>query len=484
MNKTVLFSTLLCLSSGLFALETPKTTILANGLAQHHTAQKSVSSFQDMFQKGNFYGRLRSNNFYFWFQKQDASHKNSLVGSLGASFVYKSAVYKGFDFTAGLYSSQSFFDASQLDSVSHLKAAKDTLSRFEYINTGSRSLYAMAQANISYRYEKNRLTAGRQLVETFYTKSNDTKMIPNSFDGFVLESKALKNTQIKLAYLAKQKLRDHKDAHAVLMVGDANLTAANNPQWSENDDSAMHKGLTYSALKHAGKKTDAPLLVLDAVIQPIKNLKINFSAYSVPSLLSQAMGEMKYKIPLNGFTLTPAIRYIQQFDNGAGTVGGASLYLTGLSGYKDPNSLDSGMIAAKVVAKTAGYKVSLAYTQVLDKADLVNPWRGFPTAGYTRSMGVYNWRANVKSYRIELVKGAQQKGLYTHGFIQTSILYVDADQSKNEFDKMVYYFGYIKNLQNNPQFQYRLRIGYNDFVGPSSGVSNYVDSRFELNYLF
>jgi len=246
----------------------------------------------------------------------------------------------------------------------------------------------------------------------------------------------------------------------------------------------MHRGLTYSALKAAGKPTDAPLLVLDAQNSSVKNLKLNFSSYLVPELLSQVMGEANYEMAFDGFSITPGIRYIQQFDNGAGKVGGPSLYNVGAAGYKDTNSLNAAMLGARVVTRIKDYRINLAYTGVFDKADLVTPWRGFPTGGYTRSMGMYNWRANVKSYRIELVKGANSKGIYTSPFIQTSVLYMDGDASKKETNSLFYYAGLIQNLPSAPEFQYRLRLGWRHFTSSPYPIADYLDSRFELNYLF
>jgi hypothetical protein len=143
-------------------------------------------------------------------------------------------------------------------------------------------------------------------VETFYTKSNDTKMIPNTFDGLVISSEDISNSSIKLAYLFKQKLRDHEENHSVFMVGDANATSGvNHPEWSENDDSAIH----------------------------------------------------------------------------------------------------------------------------------------------------------------------------------TSILYIDDDQKKDEADSMFYYAGIVQNIPSMPEIQYRIRFGYRDFIGASSSISDYIDSRLEFNYL-
>ena len=460
----------------------PKQSLKTNGQLIYQK-QKNADSLRELFSKGNFYGRVRSNTFYFAYDNDDATHDTQLISGLGASFVFQSALYNGFDTNIGLYGSHAFFNESS-DPAASIKAGKDTFSRFDYINTGSKSMGVIGQANIGYTYSKTKFILGRQLVETFYTKSNDTKMIPNTFDGLVLDSKDIQSTHLKFAYLQKQKLRDHTDAHAVLMVGDANSTSSLKPQWSENDDGAMHKGLTYTALKAAGKPTDAPLIVLDIQNNSMKNLKTNFSSYVVPELLSQAMGELNYKISFKGFSITPGLRYIEQFDNGAGAVGGASITTTGLDGYKDAHSLDAGMVAARLVTKVDDYKISLAYTGVLNKADLVTPWRGFPTAGYTRSMGMYNWRANVKSYRLELVYGGNAKGIYTKPFIQTSILYMNGDKSKSETDSMFYYAGIVQNIPSFKELQYRVRLGWRDFIGDSSRVSDYLDSRLEFNYLF
>ncbi|MEJ2468431.1 MAG: hypothetical protein P8Y51_05065, partial [Campylobacterales bacterium] len=299
------------------------------------------------------------------------------------------------------------------------------------------------------------------------------------------------DTGIRLAYLAEQKLRDHTQAHSVLMYGDANSSSAQNPQWSENDDSAMHKGLTYTNLKAHGKPTDAPLIVGDLHNSSVKNLKLDASFYAVPELLSEVMAEANYKIALGGFSLTPGVRYIKQFDNGAGKVGGASYSgkaaanYTGSDAnrdaYKDPDSLDSQMIAARLVGAFGKYKINLGYTQVFDEADLVTPWRGFPTAGYTRSMARYNWMANTKSYRIELQRAANKTGIYSDLFIQASILHTDADESKGYYDENYYYVGFVHNLPALVDLQWRLRLGYTD---TEKDDADSLDGRFEINYLF
>ena len=464
-----------------------KQGIKTNYQIVYYELPGNADTFTEMFSEGEFYGRLRSNTFYFRWDNEDKEHSINLITGLGASLIYKSARLKGFDFTVGLYSSQAFFDDKK-DPVAHLKPGKDLLSRFDYVNTGRRSMNVVGLAYLRYAgLEKTKVTLGRQLVETFYTKSNDSKMIPNTFDGIALSSKVLPQTKIELAYLSKQKLRDHTETHSLLMFGDSNSSTSKKPQWSQNDDAGMHRGLTYSALKANGKSTDAPLIVGDLHNKSIEDLKIDTSFYVVPELISQAMAELNYTFSVGDhFTIIPGLRYIRQFDNGAGAVGGASL--TGdTTGYRHPDSLDGQMVAARLVAKVDHYKFNLGYSYILDEADLVSPWRAFPTAGYTRSMITYNWRANTKTYRFEVQKNANNTGIYKDLFIQASVLYKDADNAKGGAfgrDKMFYYIGFVQNIPSMPSLQWRLRLGYSQFLDSENSDFNFLDSRFEINYLF
>lgn len=460
-----------------------KRALKTNGQEVYYEKPALVESISEMFSEGKYYGRLRSNTFYNDFKNEDASHSDHLISGLGGSLILKSATLNDFDFGAGFYFSQGFYDIDD-DNVANLKKGKDIISRFDYVNDNDSYMAVVGQAYLRYSgIEKTELVLGRQLVETFYTKSNDTKMIPNTFDGLVINSNAVSKTRINLAYLYEQKLRDHTSAHSVLMYGDANSTSFLNPNWSENDDSAMHKGLTYTALKAAGKPTDAPLITGDLKNKSIKNLNLDTSFYVVPELLSQIMLEANYKINFDGFSIAPGMRYIKQFDNGAGKVGGAS-YAKGLNatGYKDIDSLEAQMIAVRVVTKIQNYKINLGYTNILDEADLITPWRGFPTAGYTRSMARYNWRANTQSYRLELVRNANKKGIYKKIFTQASVLYTNSDENKGNKDELYYYLGFVQNIPALVDMQWRLRLGYVDYI--KDDTFNDLDARFELNYLF
>lgn len=482
MDKKVLLAATMAVTLGATLAasdDAPKRGLKTNYQLVYNDKQKDVNGFTSMFQEGTFYGRLRSNSFYYKWEKETASQENHFTSGLGGSLLYKSAIYNGFDFGAGLYYSHGFTTVSEND-ASHMKPGQDVLSRFDYSNTGSKELGVLGEAYIRYRgFEQSEIKIGRQIVETFYTKSNDTKMIPNTFEGIVFDTNLIAKTPIKLAYLTKEKLRAHSDTHSVLAYGDANSSSALNPAWDQNDDSAMHKGLTYTKLKAVGKE-DEPLIVGDLHNRSIENLKIDASFYIVPELISEIMAEANYQINLGSFSLSPGVRYIKQFDNGAGKIGGAA-YDGTTTGYANPNSLDSQMIAARLVAKYEKIQLNLGYSKVFDEADLITPWRGFPTAGYTRSMARYNWMANTKSYRIELQLNNNKTGIYKDVFVQASVLHTDADENKGLFDENYYYAGFVQNLPMMPELQWRLRLGYND---TKKTDADSLDARFELNYLF
>ena len=102
-------------------------------------------------------------------------YENHLISALGGSLVYQSAAWNDFDFGMGLYYSQGFIDKGGRP-ISSVKPGKDVLSRYDFANTGNKGMGVVGQAYIAYSgLPGTRIAVGRQLVETFYTKSNDTK---------------------------------------------------------------------------------------------------------------------------------------------------------------------------------------------------------------------------------------------------------------------------------------------------------------------
>lgn len=177
----------------------------------------NVDSIREMFAEGIFYGRLRSNTFYWDWDVESSKNKDNKNMGVGGSLIYKSAVLNGFSGTVGYYGSLNpeFFRMDD-DEVGFSKAGKDTFSRHKVSTTGAYGMHTIGQAYLEYNNGTVDVKAGRQMYESVFTTSNDTKMIPNTFDGVSVSAKVATKTTARAAWFGKQKLRDHENAHDVV----------------------------------------------------------------------------------------------------------------------------------------------------------------------------------------------------------------------------------------------------------------------------
>jgi len=473
----------------------PKRELKNNMMVKTNIVPGKVDSLSEMFSKGIFYGRLRMNSFKWDWKNDDTSatgNKDNKAFGLGGSLRYHSASFNGVSAGAGLYfTSSPFSSLRQPESeLKYAKAGKDTFSRYQVSQGGAWEYAVLAEANIQYQISKTKAIVGRQIFESFLTKSNDTKMIPNTFEGVVLETKELAKTRIRGAYFTAQKLRDHTTFHDVITFKDE---AGNS--WNNNDDSAAHKGLTYANFKAAGKDVNHELIVVDARNKSIDNLKIDVTYGAVPDVVSSLTGEVNYKIALgDGYTLTPGVRYMKQFDNGGGEIGGATLKggLAGQTGaqlgYKDAASLDSYVWMARLVLKKGPLKAKIGYSAVADEADIVAPWRGFPTGGYTRAMAQYNWYANTKTFNIEANYDFDKAGLVPGFSAMVRYAIQNFDEAKQaagvQADSKILHMDFRENFGNGLYAKIRVGLVNADDRVNGTEKDSYNEYRFELNYLF
>lgn len=473
----------------------PKRTLQGNMDEVYNTLPSSANNLGEVFTNGMFYGRLRTNIFAWdWEAPDNASNSDNKAFGLGGSLIYKTAPLSGFSATAGFYYSSSPFDSLREDEadIGFVKSGKDTFSRYNVSKEGDWHMAVLAQAYLQYDISKTSFKFGRHFFESALTASNDTKMIPNSFEGLSFESRDLPKTTIKGAYLTAQELKDHTTFHDVLTFKDSSGNI-----WNNNDDSAVHKGLSYANFIAAGEDPEHELVIIAITNQSVFDLKLDFTYTAVPDVLSSVIGEINYKVDLgDGFSLTPGFRYMRQIDDGGGEIGGASLSgnlgrdknPTTLLGYKEKYSLEGSVWMARLVLTKGALKVLAGYSDVADKADIVAPWRGFPTGGYTRAMVQTNWIASTKSTmgevsydfgKAQILEGFKAMGRYV---IQ------NFDESKQaagaQADMSVIHIDLVQQL--TPQLDARIRFASVDADNRTSGTDkdSYNEYRFELNYLF
>jgi len=466
-----------------------KHSLKCNMLHLYNDDPPEVDNLWAMFLEGKYYGRLRFNSFGFKWKEELQSadgvklRENHIIGALGGSLIYRSAYLNGFGIGVGIYGSSAV--GSLDDSEAYLyKAGKGAFSRYDFLTDKNKSLFTFAQAYLEYKNKDLFIKAGRQIFESFLTKSNDTKMIPNTFEGITIQSDDPTDTSFKMAYLLRQKLRDHSKFHHVLAAG--NIDGDPYAIYSENDDSAMHFGLTKSELKERG--IEDRLFVVEAKNNSVENLSLRVNYTAVPDLISSAMIQANYRIKLTEWSVIPALRYMQQFDDGAGEIGGANLK-TSTQGYSDPDSLDTALYGARVDVVKDAFKLRFGYTKVADEGDIIAPWRGFPTAGFTRAMAQYNWYANTESYMVQLdyeFEDISEFKVISRFAVQD----FDDDKVGVQADSNVFTIDFLKGLGESSLYlktRYAHVAGDDDTIA-SNGITkldpSYDEIRFEINYLF
>ena len=476
------------------AADEPKR-ILANNMTEiYNVLPEDAPDISGIFTKGMFYGRIRTN--YFYKENKNSSLHDPTGFGLGGSLIYKTAPLYGISGTAGLYTSQNLGLLNDSDAIFG-SAGKDTFSRYDRLAEGDWGMTVLAQAYLQYSFSRTDIKVGRQIFESFFAKSNDTKMIPNTFEGYSLVSKDIPGTTFSFAFFTEQKLRDHTSFHDVITYDDG--SGSTYSRWNNQDDSAAHKGLSFSNLQASGMDVDNYLVIAGISNKSIKNLILDIWFIGVPDLFHSLMFETNYKIELiNGWSLTPGLRFLRQFDDGAGKVGGAALNgsLAGLTGpgngYRNAGSVKGYLYAVRLVMQKDPFKISTGYSIVTDDADLIAPWRGFPTSGYTRSMGEYNWYADTRSWMIQLSYDFGKAGIIKGLTSTIDYVYTDNDDNKSRLgglsvtDTSILHcdFRYLLPFISNVEAKVRFKLAEADRLPLSGNDPSYREIRFEMNYLF
>lgn len=496
-NLSIAAAATCLLATSAHALKSGDRNVKDNYQVEYTKVPGNVNSLAEMFTESELYGRLRSNAFLWeWDNESTAVQDNDMWG-LGGSLVAKTGFYNGFGATVGFYGTTQVLDDNTLPggTTNFGKAGKDTYRTRS--NGTEANIGVFAEAFLEYKAGKTDVKVGRQGIDSIMIATNDTKMVPNTFTAAVVENSDVPNTKLRVGYIMSQKLRDHQTFHSVIAY---NATS----KVEENDDSGVHKGLTTANIRSRSNGDIDPRMILaTAENTSIPNLKLNLEYVGLDGFFNTVITEANYKIKLSdAWTLTPGVRYLSQMDDGAGYIGGATLSnklqnATGASGgYTDARNADGSIIMARLVASNGPLELSTGYSKVSDDADIIAPWRGFPTGGYTRSMAQVDWIANTKNWAVKAVYDFDKAGVvpglkiaadyenmnfddakaFTSTFTDRTILHVDAWQT-------------FKALPNT-EFKFRFATIDADPAYTSATVQSTVDNnsyneyRFEINYLF
>ncbi len=362
---SLITATLLCMSS------------YSNG------AEDLASAFTD----GKWEKRVRVQYFSTDWDDNSATGKNGEDATglaVGGSLLYKTAPLNGFIVGLGVYATSNPFGMTDKSDGATATTSLDLFRR-----AGSEKFYGegyvvLAQSYLGYDFARSKTKAGRFLMTNPWVTPNDTKMIPIVVEGLEIVSNDVLNTKIQLDYMDGFKERGE-------------IYFGNMADGSDVPNSIRKQYTTHYNTGDDTKGDSDGVLVGGFVNKSIDSLELQAWGMHWNGLVSQARLEANYAFELGDAVVGVGAIGIMQFDNGAG-----EFILPKANNGDSDNSIDTNLIAMRTTVNHGDVKLLIAGAKTSGDGDLIAPWRGFPTNGYTRSMTQTDWNAGTKSYKIGL----------------------------------------------------------------------------------
>ncbi len=377
------------------------------------------------FGEGKLDGRVRFQYFNTNWDDNDwgigADDKDSKGGAIGGSLIYKTAPLHGINAGAGFYTTHNI-DGLTRDTGAKNTTSSDLFAREKGAKYGD-SYSVLAQAYLEYELEKNHIKAGRFLMNNPWITPHDSKMIPIAIQGASFNSTKIYDTTVQLDYANKIKERGKTHFGSMADTGDTPDAITNYYRTQYTKTTAGYGGHSASDVAIIGLSNTS-----------IDGLKLDLWDMHWDDLVNQVMLEANYNTKLGEVASSFGLRYMHQFDIGAGDIikpkTGSSAYDTSSVKYKGDNNdkIDTDMVAIRAIFAYASSKLLLSYSQTSSDGDLLAPWKGFPTFGYTKSMTITDWNANTKAYKVQFDQNLKSLLNGLSAFVSYS--YYDRDPSK------------------------------------------------------
>lgn len=433
-------------------------TALILGTAVLATAADDLAS---AFKEGKFEGRIRTQYFLTDWDMINGTDKddNGRGFAVGGSLIYKSAPFYGLSIGTGLYTTQNPFGITEADdgaNMTNTSKFNATTSNDLFLREGGGATptsgtnptklvpygegYAvLAQAYLQYDIANSKAKVGRFLMTNPWITPNDTKMIPIAIEGGQIISNDLPNTQIQLDY-----------ANAIKERG---MTHFGNMADTGDTPDAIKAYYTTTYTNPSGTHGDAPdVTILGVTNKSIDGLELQAWAMHWPDLVDQGLLEANYAIEAGDAIVSLGGRFIKQNDKGAGNIILGTTNTTLKFGDND-NSVDTYLWALRAVTNYGPAKLLMSYSHTDDGADLLAPWRGFLTQGYTRSMTQTDWNADTNAWKVQLDYDFNQMVPGLSAFISYSSY--DRNPQKTPYQSMT-----NRATQNNDTTQWNMDIAY------------------------
>ena len=420
------------------------------------------------FKEGKFEGRIRIQYFLTDWDMIDGTNKddNGRGLALGGSLLYTSAPLYGLSIGAGLYTTQNPFGITNPDDGANMTSTSkfnSTTSNDLFLREAKSNAYSsgtnplqlvpygegyavLAQSYLQYNIANSKIKGGHFLMTNPWITPNDTKMIPIAIEGVQAISNDIPNTTLQLDYAMGIKERGMTHFGNMADTGDT-------PDTIKQYYTTTYGIATGSNPAIFGTHGDAPNVTIAGVInKSIDNLELQGWVMHWPDLIDQGLIEANYAIEAGDAIVTLGGRFIKQNDQGAGKIILGTTNTTLKYGDND-NSVDSYVWGLRAVTNYGPTKLLFSVSHTDDGADMIAPWRGFLTQGYTRSMTQTDWNANTDAWKIQLDYDFNQMVSGLSAFI--SYASYDRDPSKQPYSSMT-----NRGYQNGDTNQWNMDIAY------------------------
>ncbi len=275
----------------------------------------AAESIKTAFTEGTVNAQIRA----LYFSRNYDSRTDREDFAVGGMFYYKTKNFKGFSLGTAFYTGQGMgLNDDHRDVYGLLKSSP---------NGDHENYTALGEAYLQAEFLDTSIKAGRQELETPWINGDDNRLTPQSVQGYVIRSRAIKDLEIFAGHITRMKGKTSSDF--LSMTQFAGIPDAKK--------SVSVGGFTYNGL------TDLKLQIWDYLAHDFFN-NIYFRA--------------DYEKTLNsGLEVTGAFQYLNQDDSGS-RLGGI---------------MDTYAGAAEAGISASGFKFTAGYAVIGDQ-DVTYPW--------------------------------------------------------------------------------------------------------------
>lgn len=339
------------------------------------TSTFAADTIASMFAEGKVKGEIRG--YYMEGNRWVAGTNNVLSDddrsgfALGGHLKYETAPLYGVSLGGSFYTANGLgLNSDKVTAKGKLESAQTSL-----LDANGKAIDVLSEAYVQYAVAKTIFKAGRQVLDTPWVNGADSRMIPNSFEAYVLINKDLPDTTLIVAHVQKGK------GKATDKFGD--ITPV-------NEDVEM----------------------LAAVYSGLPGTTLKLFDYYAADTINVIVAEADYATDVAGIKVKAGLRYMNQKD----------------MGDKKAGVIDTDLITGKISGTMDnGVTLELAGATVGDQ-NLYNPWNDGMTYADTH---IYRQTNTANADSIRATVGYDFSKVGVEG-LTTSLHYVYTEFDAND----------------------------------------------------